>query len=80
MFQELLIYFSNTLTRLIVCVVYRLHRLWEEEVAKVGLDKASVFRVVLRFQRTRLILSVIVAVLAMMAAFLGPVIFFEFEY
>uniref|UniRef100_A0A8D0A0A1 ATP-binding cassette, sub-family C (CFTR/MRP), member 12 n=1 Tax=Sander lucioperca TaxID=283035 RepID=A0A8D0A0A1_SANLU len=39
----------------------RLHRLWEEEVAKVGLDKASVFRVVLRFQRTRLILSVIVA-------------------
>uniref|UniRef100_A0A8D0A648 ATP-binding cassette, sub-family C (CFTR/MRP), member 12 n=1 Tax=Sander lucioperca TaxID=283035 RepID=A0A8D0A648_SANLU len=73
-FQELLIYFSNTLTRLIVCVVYRLHRLWEEEVAKVGLDKASVFRVVLRFQRTRLILSVIVAVLAMMAAFLGPAV------
>uniref|UniRef100_A0A8C9ZZ17 ATP-binding cassette, sub-family C (CFTR/MRP), member 12 n=1 Tax=Sander lucioperca TaxID=283035 RepID=A0A8C9ZZ17_SANLU len=65
---------SNTLTRLIVCVVYRLHRLWEEEVAKVGLDKASVFRVVLRFQRTRLILSVIVAVLAMMAAFLGPAV------
>uniref|UniRef100_A0A8D0AA03 ATP-binding cassette, sub-family C (CFTR/MRP), member 12 n=1 Tax=Sander lucioperca TaxID=283035 RepID=A0A8D0AA03_SANLU len=64
----------NTLTRLIVCVVYRLHRLWEEEVAKVGLDKASVFRVVLRFQRTRLILSVIVAVLAMMAAFLGPAV------
>uniref|UniRef100_A0A8D0D9C1 ATP binding cassette subfamily C member 12 n=1 Tax=Sander lucioperca TaxID=283035 RepID=A0A8D0D9C1_SANLU len=52
----------------------RLHRLWEEEVAKVGLDKASVFRVVLRFQRTRLILSVIVAVLAMMAAFLGPAV------
>ncbi|XP_078112604.1 ATP-binding cassette sub-family C member 12 [Sander vitreus] len=52
----------------------RLHRLWEEEVAKVGLDKASVFRVVLRFQRTRLILSVIVAVLAMIAAFLGPAV------
>ncbi|XP_028432411.1 multidrug resistance-associated protein 9 [Perca flavescens] len=51
----------------------RLHRLWEEEVAKVGLDKASVFRVVLCFQRTRLILSVVVAVLAMMAFFLGRV-------
>ncbi|XP_034727072.1 multidrug resistance-associated protein 9 [Etheostoma cragini] len=52
----------------------RLHRLWEEEVATVGLDKASVFRVVLRFQKTRLILSIIVAVLAMMAAFLGPAV------
>uniref|UniRef100_A0A8C2ZRL1 ATP binding cassette subfamily C member 12 n=1 Tax=Cyclopterus lumpus TaxID=8103 RepID=A0A8C2ZRL1_CYCLU len=55
----------------------RLQRLWEEEVAKVGLEKASVVRVFLRFQRTRLILSVIAGVLAMVAAFLGPVITFE---
>ncbi|XP_070815026.1 ATP-binding cassette sub-family C member 12 [Chaetodon trifascialis] len=52
----------------------RLHRLWEEEVAKVGLEKASLVRVILRFQRTRLILSVIVGVLAMLAAFLGPAV------
>ncbi|KAM6950575.1 ATP-binding cassette sub-family C member 12-like [Lycodopsis pacificus] len=52
----------------------RLHRLWEEEVAKVGLEKASLVRVILRFQRTRLILSVAVGVLAMVAAFLGPAV------
>ncbi|XP_056268746.1 ATP-binding cassette sub-family C member 12-like [Pseudoliparis swirei] len=52
----------------------RLHRLWEEEVAKLGLEKASVTRVVFRFQRTRLILSIIVGVIAMVAAFLGPAV------
>ncbi|XP_069030712.1 ATP-binding cassette sub-family C member 12 [Embiotoca jacksoni] len=50
----------------------RLQRLWEEEVAKVGLEKASLVRVILRFQRTRLILAVIIGILAMVAAFLGP--------
>ncbi|KAK9543036.1 hypothetical protein VZT92_000849 [Zoarces viviparus] len=52
----------------------RLPRLWEEEVAKVGLEKASLGRVILRFQRTRLILSIAVGVLAMLAAFLGPAV------
>uniref|UniRef100_UPI0037E82233 ATP-binding cassette sub-family C member 12-like isoform X2 n=1 Tax=Semicossyphus pulcher TaxID=241346 RepID=UPI0037E82233 len=52
----------------------RLHRLWEEEVAKVGLEKASLVRVILRFQRTRLILSVIIGVLSIVAAFLGPAV------
>ncbi|KAM9409966.1 LOW QUALITY PROTEIN: ATP-binding cassette sub-family C member 12 [Pholidichthys leucotaenia] len=32
----------------------RLERLWEEEVAKKGLEKASLTQVVFRFQRTRL--------------------------
>ncbi|XP_031704128.1 multidrug resistance-associated protein 9-like [Anarrhichthys ocellatus] len=52
----------------------RLHRLWEEEVAKVGLQKASLVRVFLRFQRTRLILSVTVGVLVMVTLFLGPAV------
>ncbi|KAI3377629.1 hypothetical protein L3Q82_008789, partial [Scortum barcoo] len=52
----------------------RLWRLWDEEVAKVGLEKASLVRVVLRFQRTRLILSVLTGVLAMVAVFLGPAV------
>ncbi|KAM7423643.1 hypothetical protein PAMA_000139 [Pampus argenteus] len=52
----------------------RLQRLWDEEVANVGLEKASLVRVCLRFQRTRLILSVISGVLAMVAAFLGPAV------
>lgn len=58
-----------------VCCCCRLQRLWEEEVAKVGLEKASLVRVILRFQRTRLILSVLVGVLAMVIVFLGPVSF-----
>ncbi|XP_010774008.1 multidrug resistance-associated protein 9, partial [Notothenia coriiceps] len=52
----------------------RLQRLWEEEVAKMGLEKASLIRVVLRFQRTRLIMSVTVGILAMIAAFIGPAV------
>uniref|UniRef100_A0AAQ5Y7H1 ATP-binding cassette, sub-family C (CFTR/MRP), member 12 n=1 Tax=Amphiprion ocellaris TaxID=80972 RepID=A0AAQ5Y7H1_AMPOC len=51
----------------------RLQRMWEEEVAKKGPEKASLVRAVLRFQRTRLIISVLVGILAMVAVFLGPV-------
>uniref|UniRef100_A0A8C5HE38 ATP-binding cassette sub-family C member 5 n=1 Tax=Gouania willdenowi TaxID=441366 RepID=A0A8C5HE38_GOUWI len=50
----------------------RLQRLWEEEVAKVGIEKASLARVIVRFQKTRLILSVVIGVLAMAMMFLGP--------
>ncbi|XP_045888265.1 ATP-binding cassette sub-family C member 12 [Micropterus dolomieu] len=52
----------------------RLHRLWEEEVSKVGPEKASLVRVILRFQRTRLIISVLIGIFAMVAVFLGPAI------
>ncbi|KAI4830243.1 hypothetical protein KUCAC02_001889 [Chaenocephalus aceratus] len=52
----------------------RLQRLWEEEVAKVGLEKASLIRVVLRFQRTRLIMSLTVGILSMIAMFIGPAV------
>lgn len=54
-------------------VMRRLQKLWQEEVAKVGLEKASLVRVIVRFQRTRLILSAAAGVVAMVAAFLGPV-------
>ncbi|XP_077481408.1 ATP-binding cassette sub-family C member 12-like isoform X2 [Stigmatopora argus] len=52
----------------------RLQRLWDEEVAKSGPEKASLVGAILRFQRTRLILSVIAGVLTMAAAFLGPAV------
>ncbi|XP_055010778.1 ATP-binding cassette sub-family C member 12 [Boleophthalmus pectinirostris] len=52
----------------------RLNRLWEEEMARVGEDKASLSRVLRRFLRTRLIVSFIVGAFAMLAAFLGPAI------
>ncbi|XP_049458237.1 ATP-binding cassette sub-family C member 12 isoform X1 [Epinephelus fuscoguttatus] len=52
----------------------RLLRLWEEEVVKVGLEKASLLRVILRFQRTRLILSTFAGVLAMASMFIGPAV------
>lgn len=51
----------------------RLQKLWKEEVAKVGLEKASLVRTIVRFQRTRLILSVAAGVVAMVAIFLGSV-------
>ncbi|CAN9506875.1 unnamed protein product [Ophioblennius macclurei] len=50
----------------------RLQRMWDEEVSRVGLEKVSLGRVILRFQRTRLIVSVVVGLLAMVALFVGP--------
>ncbi|XP_068614033.1 ATP-binding cassette sub-family C member 12-like [Brachionichthys hirsutus] len=52
----------------------RLFRLWKEEVAKVGLEKASLVRAIIQFQRTRLIVSVFIGIIGMVAAFLGPAI------
>ncbi|XP_077569451.1 ATP-binding cassette sub-family C member 12-like isoform X2 [Stigmatopora nigra] len=52
----------------------RLQRFWAEEVGKWGLEKASLVRAILRFQKTRLIISVMVGVLTMVAAFLGPAV------
>ncbi|XP_006882637.1 PREDICTED: ATP-binding cassette sub-family C member 11 [Elephantulus edwardii] len=50
----------------------RLSLLWEEEVSKHGLEKASVLRVMMRFQRTRFILHVFVGILFCVASILGP--------
>uniref|UniRef100_A0A8C7MYW4 ABC transmembrane type-1 domain-containing protein n=1 Tax=Oncorhynchus kisutch TaxID=8019 RepID=A0A8C7MYW4_ONCKI len=41
----------------------RFERLWEEEVAKVGLEKASLGGVFMRFQRTRSLVAFLVAIL-----------------
>ncbi|CAK6983104.1 ATP-binding cassette sub-family C member 12-like isoform X1 [Scomber scombrus] len=51
----------------------RLQRLWEEEVHKVGLQKASLTRVLLRFQKSRLLLVVFITVLYTAALFVGSV-------
>ncbi|MEQ2202788.1 hypothetical protein XENOCAPTIV_015849 [Xenoophorus captivus] len=51
---------------------FLLQNLWEEEVVKKGLEKASLVNAALRFQRTRLILSVLIGTFAMAAAFVGP--------
>ncbi|XP_060767544.1 ATP-binding cassette sub-family C member 12 [Neoarius graeffei] len=50
----------------------RLSRLWEDEVGRVGIEKASLSSVVMRFQRTRLIMSCLVNILFSLAIFIGP--------
>ncbi|KAF4090918.1 hypothetical protein AMELA_G00031150 [Ameiurus melas] len=50
----------------------RFLKMWEDEVARVGIEKASLGSVVMRFQRTRLIVSCIVAVLFTLSVFIGP--------
>ncbi|XP_052008122.1 ATP-binding cassette sub-family C member 12-like isoform X2 [Xyrauchen texanus] len=50
----------------------RFQRLWEEEVARVGLEKASLAAVVMRFQRTRLIVSFLASLIFAFAVFVGP--------
>ncbi|XP_034747580.1 multidrug resistance-associated protein 9-like [Etheostoma cragini] len=47
----------------------RLQQLWEQEVCAVGLQKASLIRVLLRFQGNRLLLVVAVAVVFIVALF-----------
>ncbi|XP_062379986.1 ATP-binding cassette sub-family C member 12-like [Sardina pilchardus] len=52
----------------------RMERLWQEEVSRVGLEKASLGKVVVRFQKTRLILSILASFLLTGALFLGPAV------
>uniref|UniRef100_A0A4W5KED5 ABC transmembrane type-1 domain-containing protein n=1 Tax=Hucho hucho TaxID=62062 RepID=A0A4W5KED5_9TELE len=54
--------------------VKRFERLWEEEVAKVGLEKASLGGVFLRFQRTRLLVAFLVSILFTLSVFIGPAV------
>uniref|UniRef100_A0A674CWL2 ATP binding cassette subfamily C member 12 n=1 Tax=Salmo trutta TaxID=8032 RepID=A0A674CWL2_SALTR len=51
----------------------RFERLWEEEVAKVGLEKASLGGVFMRFQRTRLLVAFLVSIFFTLSVFIGPV-------
>ncbi|KAK3528342.1 hypothetical protein QTP86_033632 [Hemibagrus guttatus] len=50
----------------------RFIKLWEEEVARVGIEKASLGAVVMRFQRTRFIVSSIISIIFTLFVFLGP--------
>ncbi|XP_029464337.1 multidrug resistance-associated protein 9 isoform X2 [Rhinatrema bivittatum] len=52
----------------------RLKFLWEEEVKRVGLEKASLGRTVLKFQRTRLLMDAVALLLCTACSVLGPVI------
>ncbi|KAM5296803.1 ATP-binding cassette sub-family C member 11-like [Glossophaga mutica] len=51
----------------------RLRRLWEEEVSRSGIKKASLLRVLLRFQRTRVMLYAILSICLSVTSVLGPV-------
>ncbi|XP_006183606.2 ATP-binding cassette sub-family C member 11 [Camelus ferus] len=52
----------------------RLRLLWEEEVSRRGIDKASVFRVMLRFQRTRVIFNILAGCCFSAASVFGPML------
>nr|XP_060643937.1 ATP-binding cassette sub-family C member 12-like isoform X1 [Anolis sagrei ordinatus] len=52
----------------------RFRLLWEAELAKAGPEKASLVRVVLRFQRTRILVDVIANVACMIFGALGPTV------
>ncbi|NWJ11165.1 MRP9 protein, partial [Crypturellus undulatus] len=52
----------------------RFRRLWEAELARVGPEKASLGKVVWRFQRTRLLLDIIVNLISIIFAALGPTV------
>ncbi|XP_062818074.1 ATP-binding cassette sub-family C member 12 isoform X2 [Anolis carolinensis] len=52
----------------------RFRLLWEAELAKVGPEKASLVRVVLRFQRTRILVDVIANIACMIFGALGPTV------
>nr|XP_015223849.1 PREDICTED: multidrug resistance-associated protein 9 [Lepisosteus oculatus] len=50
----------------------RFWRLWNEEVGRVGIEKASLERVAFRFQRTRMLVAFLSSLVFVTAAFLGP--------
>uniref|UniRef100_A0A8D2DC37 ATP binding cassette subfamily C member 11 n=1 Tax=Sciurus vulgaris TaxID=55149 RepID=A0A8D2DC37_SCIVU len=54
--------------------VKRLHGLWDEEVSRRGTAKACMLRVILRFQRTRIIFGVLLGCCFCVASILGPML------
>ncbi|XP_067406340.1 ATP-binding cassette sub-family C member 12-like [Emydura macquarii macquarii] len=52
----------------------RFRLLWEAELARLGPEKASLGRVVLKFQRTRILVDVIVNFICIILAALGPTV------
>ncbi|KAM6980550.1 ATP-binding cassette sub-family C member 12 [Aplochiton taeniatus] len=52
--------------------IKRFQKLWDEEVSKKGLEKASLFSVIMRFQRTRMIVAFVVSVIFIFCVFIGP--------
>ncbi|KAM8799191.1 ATP-binding cassette sub-family C member 12-like [Eudromia elegans] len=52
----------------------RFRRLWEAELARVGPEKASLGKVVWKFQRTRFLLDIIVNLISIILAALGPTV------
>ncbi|XP_039359660.1 ATP-binding cassette sub-family C member 12 isoform X1 [Mauremys reevesii] len=52
----------------------RFRLLWEAELARVGPEKASLVRVVLKFQRTRILVDVIANFICIFLAALGPTV------
>ncbi|XP_072374298.1 ATP-binding cassette sub-family C member 12-like isoform X2 [Scyliorhinus torazame] len=52
----------------------RFLRLWKNEVERMGSEKASLEKVALQFQRTRLIITTICFVMCMICRFLGPAV------
>ncbi|XP_059848901.1 ATP-binding cassette sub-family C member 12 [Hypanus sabinus] len=52
----------------------RFMHLWEKEVERVGSKKASLEKVAVRFQRTRLLMNLICTIICMICGFLGPAV------
>ncbi|KAI8484407.1 Multidrug resistance-associated protein 5 [Branchiostoma belcheri] len=50
----------------------RFERLWQEEVERVGMEKASLPRTIWRFTRTRMLMTYLALMICMIGAFLGP--------
>lgn len=52
---------------------HRFRILWDEEVESVGPEKASLGRVVWKFQRTRVLMDIVANILCIIMAAIGPV-------
>ncbi|XP_072871819.1 ATP-binding cassette sub-family C member 12 isoform X4 [Chlorocebus sabaeus] len=52
----------------------RFRVLWDEEVERVGPEKASLSRVVWKFQRTRVLMDIVANILCIIMAAIGPVL------
>ncbi|XP_038609802.1 multidrug resistance-associated protein 9 [Tachyglossus aculeatus] len=52
----------------------RFRFLWEEEIARVGPEKASVRRVVWRFQKTRILMDIVANFICIIMAAIGPTV------
>jgi hypothetical protein len=73
--RKVLLFFHSDFVRSweLELAIYRLGRMWNEEVKRRGLEDASLKRVTWKFVRSRVLVNIVLYLTSIVFGFIGPV-------